>query len=82
MVKQIKEMTTAEIDHYCDDRREQNKTNKPYNACVACPLRWARQCGACVPIMPQNLVTRMYKAIGDRNINIITEVSINEQQEQ
>ena len=82
MVKQIKEMTAAEIDHYCDDRREQNKTNKPYNACVACPLRWARQCGACVPIMPQNLGTRMYKAICDRNINIITEVSINEQQEQ
>ena len=78
VIKKIKELTAAEIDHYCDDRRDQNQTNKPYNACVACPLRWARQCSACVPIMPQHLVTRMYKAIGDRNINITSEVKINE----
>lgn len=70
MVKQIKELTAAEIDRYCDDRRENNKTNKPYNACIACPLRWARQCAACVPIMPQSLVTRMHKAIGNKLVEV------------
>ena len=70
MVKQIKEMTTAEIDHYCDARREQNKTNKPYNTCIACPLRWARQCAACKPIMSQSLVTRMHKAIGNKLVEV------------
>lgn len=70
MVKKIKEMTTAEINRFCDERREQNKTNKPYNACATCPLRWARQCAASEPFMTQSLITRMYKAIGDNLVEV------------
>ena len=70
MAKQIKELTRRESVKFCDNRRDNNTTSKPYNACVDCPLRWARQCIVCIPIMPQSLVTRMYKAIGNRCVEV------------
>ncbi len=73
MIKQVKDLTATESERFCDNRREQNRTSRPYDACIDCPLRWAHQCVPCESVMPKNLVTRMRNVIGERNVNISEE---------
>ena len=70
MSKKIKDLTDKEIDALCNTRRTNNKTDKPYNACVDCPLRWGKHCIPCVCFMSNSLYTRMINTIGDKEVEV------------
>lgn len=69
-MKKIKDLSTDEQYKICNVRRENNNTDKPYNACVDCPLRWGRQCMLCLPFISNALYARMHNAIGDRVVEV------------
>lgn len=71
MNKQVKDLTVAEQDSIC---AKQNTGRSGKNACKDCPLRWAKHCIPCMPIMKKNLITRMLNAIGERTVEITEEI--------
>lgn len=71
MNKQVKDLTVAEQDSICAKQLKTKGSGK--KACRDCPLRWAKHCMPCMPIMRKNLITRMLKIIGERTVEVTEE---------
>ncbi len=68
MNKQVKDLTVAEQDSFCTKQLKSSKSAK--RVCGECPLRWAKHCVPCIPIMRNNHAARMMKVIGERTVEI------------
>ena len=70
MLKKVTNLTTQEEDEFCFERRKEFIGKTPQECCKDCPLRWGNHCVRCYHFMHSGLSARMYKAIGDRLVEI------------